>query len=118
MEFQDKMHQTLAKAESGKDYYRRLALEPVQQALGRVIRGRIDWGSVILLDRRFIHNQLIQYMQPWIVESAKEYTGMHDLIEELEKFNQTEMVFKKEINKNCITHTSGQAIRFRVNVNV
>ncbi|ETO24027.1 hypothetical protein RFI_13132, partial [Reticulomyxa filosa] len=78
--FMDQMHaqyfQSLAangtndrpKPLNGKEWYQQQALRAVNQAIGRVIRHKRDFGAVILLDHRFKENlsQISKWIRPFV----------------------------------------------------
>ena len=39
---------------SGEEWYKQQASRAVNQAVGRVIRHRMDYGAIILCDERFV----------------------------------------------------------------
>jgi Rad3-related DNA helicase len=41
---------------SGREWYKQSAIRAVNQAIGRIIRHKKDWGAVFLLDERFVPN--------------------------------------------------------------
>ena len=51
---------------SGDEWYSQQALRAVNQALGRVIRHRSDWGAVLLCDERFAAPKHMQCLSSWI----------------------------------------------------
>ncbi len=68
-----------AKMLSGSDWYTQQAARAVNQAVGRVIRHRFDYGAIILADARFAatrgassaHSQLSRWLQPYITVASK-----------------------------------------------
>lgn len=61
---------------SGKDWYSLEATRAVNQAIGRVIRHRFDYGVIILLDNRFGNPQVKNQLSLWIrgyVQLAKNF---------------------------------------------
>ena len=68
-----------AKTLSGSDWYVQQAARAVNQAVGRVIRHRFDYGAIILADSRFAaargsssaHSQLSRWLQPYISVASK-----------------------------------------------
>ncbi|KAM0675952.1 ATP-dependent DNA helicase chl1 [Gurleya vavrai] len=53
----------------GKDYPKHVAMKTVNQTLGRALRHKNDWGSIVLLDSRFL--KLKDYFSPWIKKKLK-----------------------------------------------
>lgn len=56
---------------NGNEWYTLQALRAVNQALGRVIRHKRDYGAVLLLDERFSSAQSISGLSKWIRPSIK-----------------------------------------------
>jgi regulator of telomere elongation helicase 1 len=54
----------------GDEWYRQQAVRAVNQAIGRVIRHRNDWGAILLCDPRFgsdsVRNQLSRWLRPHV----------------------------------------------------
>jgi hypothetical protein len=51
---------------SGSAWYRQQAVRTVNQAVGRVIRHRYDYGAVLLCDERFGHSTLLGTLPTWL----------------------------------------------------
>ena len=52
---------------TGDDWYRTEAMRAVNQCIGRVIRHRHDFGSIVLADERFA--QHLESISPWVASS-------------------------------------------------
>eukprot|EP00698_Gefionella_okellyi_P017870 TRINITY_DN5291_c0_g1_i2.p1 TRINITY_DN5291_c0_g1~~TRINITY_DN5291_c0_g1_i2.p1 ORF type:complete len:797 (+),score=176.93 TRINITY_DN5291_c0_g1_i2:1244-3634(+) len=59
---------------TGNDWYTQQAMRAVNQAIGRVIRHRFDYGAILLCDERFANkahrDQLSLWLRPHVVECA------------------------------------------------
>ena len=53
-------------AVNGQEWYNQQASRAVNQAIGRVIRHRYDYGCIILADKRFSWSKNQQYISSWI----------------------------------------------------
>lgn len=51
---------------SGQEWYSLDATRAVNQAIGRVIRHRDDYGAILLCDVRFQYNSQVQQLSKWI----------------------------------------------------
>ncbi|KAH8556143.1 helicase C-terminal domain-containing protein [Umbelopsis sp. PMI_123] len=72
---------------SGDEWYSIQAYRAVNQALGRCIRHRKDWGAIILLEHRFLQTDNINALSKWIRAQCKKHTsGFEQAISELEEF--------------------------------
>lgn len=56
---------------SGQEWYNQKAFRAVNQAIGRVIRHRYDYGAILLLDERFERDSL--QLSAWLRPSVKNY---------------------------------------------
>ncbi|KAJ7427077.1 Regulator of telomere elongation helicase 1 [Willisornis vidua] len=72
MQFLDEMRKTAggAKYLSGREWYSQQASRAVNQAIGRVIRHRQDYGAIFLCDQRFtggsVRNKLPLWVRPYV----------------------------------------------------
>ncbi|KAF9130769.1 Fanconi anemia group J protein [Mortierella sp. 14UC] len=68
---------------SGKRWYEIQAFRAYNQAIGRCIRHRRDWGAMVLLDYRFTTPSTKNSLSRWVRPLVKTYTdfevGMHNL---------------------------------------
>ncbi|KAI8089536.1 helicase C-terminal domain-containing protein [Halteromyces radiatus] len=51
---------------SGDEWYNIQAYRAINQALGRCIRHRNDWGAILLLEERFLDSRNTQQLSKWI----------------------------------------------------
>lgn len=70
----------------GMLWYETQAFRAMNQALGRCIRHRSDWGAVIFLDQRFNSSKNIQKLSKWVRPSVKNYPKFNEGIEALKTF--------------------------------
>ena len=85
---------------TGETWYKQQAARAVNQALGRVIRHRNDWGAVLLCDDRFLStaakSQLPVWVRPHVMaygqfgEAQVALTRFMNRRSELDKFKQQE----------------------------
>ncbi|NWI66671.1 RTEL1 helicase, partial [Todus mexicanus] len=72
MQFLDEMKRSSAGAQylSGREWYSQQASRAVNQAIGRVIRHRQDYGAIFLCDHRFttgsVRNKLPSWVRPYV----------------------------------------------------
>jgi len=50
---------------TGQAWYAQAASRAVNQAIGRVIRHRKDWGAIFLLDERFLFDNQVANLSGW-----------------------------------------------------
>ncbi|KAH0571295.1 DNA repair helicase [Spironucleus salmonicida] len=58
---------------TGSIYYENLAFRAVNQCIGRVIRNKNDFGTVILADQRYCEQRNINKLPKWIVQNVQTY---------------------------------------------
>ena len=51
---------------SGAEWYQQQAYRALNQALGRVIRHRYDYGAILLLDHRFAQRNTVENLSKWM----------------------------------------------------
>nr|XP_020642475.1 Fanconi anemia group J protein isoform X1 [Pogona vitticeps] len=80
---------------SGSQWYEIQAYRALNQALGRCIRHRSDWGALILVDDRFRRNpdKYIAGLSKWIRQQIQHHENFDHALGSLETFAKT--------NQNC-----------------
>nr|XP_043634675.1 regulator of telomere elongation helicase 1 homolog [Erigeron canadensis] len=71
---------------SGSDWYCQQAFRALNQAAGRCIRHRLDYGAIIFLDERFRQERNLTYISKWIRKSIREYDDFGQSLEGLKSF--------------------------------
>jgi len=71
---------------SGAEWYAQQAHRAVNQAVGRVIRHRSDYGAVLLLDSRFLEQRNQIGLSKWLRPCIEEQNGAGTAIRALVKF--------------------------------
>uniref|UniRef100_A0A8C4N8L8 Regulator of telomere elongation helicase 1 n=1 Tax=Equus asinus asinus TaxID=83772 RepID=A0A8C4N8L8_EQUAS len=71
---------------SGRDWYRQQASRAVNQAIGRVIRHRHDYGAVFLCDHRFSYADARAQLPSWVRPHVKVYDGFGHVIRDVAQF--------------------------------
>ncbi|THG11762.1 hypothetical protein TEA_026058 [Camellia sinensis var. sinensis] len=71
---------------TGEEWYSQEALRAVNQAVGRVIRHRHDYGAIIFCDERFVHSSRQSQISLWIQPHIKCYTKFGDVVFTLTRF--------------------------------
>ncbi|KAE8736190.1 hypothetical protein F3Y22_tig00000132pilonHSYRG00134 [Hibiscus syriacus] len=71
---------------SGNEWYCQQAFRSLNQALGRCIRHRYDYGAIILLDWRFQDEKNRAYISKWLRPSIKMYGSFEKSLDELRSF--------------------------------
>jgi regulator of telomere elongation helicase 1 len=61
-------------------------MKAVNQAIGRIIRHKNDYGAILLCDRRFNDMSLRAYLSAWIKPHVKESPNFLTVVKELKEF--------------------------------
>ncbi|KAG1453203.1 hypothetical protein G6F56_007631 [Rhizopus delemar] len=81
---------------SGSDWYSIQAFRAINQALGRCIRHKNDWGAIILLEDRFQEEKNLKGLSKWLRNRVQVNNSFHEGISSLQKFVQTRLAIDKE----------------------
>jgi Rad3-related DNA helicase len=73
---------------NGQAWYKQQAFRAINQAIGRCIRHKDDFGSIILLDPRFHQDNVVQYLSKWLRNEAVSYERLEDFLHSLRDFFQ------------------------------
>ncbi|KAM4823829.1 Fanconi anemia group J protein [Urocitellus parryii] len=90
----------------GRQWYEIQAYRALNQALGRCIRHRNDWGALILVDDRFRNNpnRYISGLSKWIRQQIQHHSTFESALESLAEFSKKHQkiidISKKE--QKCI----------------
>lgn len=71
---------------SGNEWYCNQAFRALNQAIGRCIRHRFDYGAIILLDERFQEERNRAHISKWLRKSIKQYDSFDTSLEGLKSF--------------------------------
>ncbi|KAF3324872.1 Fanconi anemia group J protein [Carex littledalei] len=88
---------------SGSEWYCYQAFRALNQAAGRCIRHRSDYGAIIFLDERFKEERNLMYISKWLKSSIKNFGSFEESLEGLQSFFQNvEAKIKRENNDQDI----------------
>lgn len=79
----------------GQAWYNQSASRAVNQAVGRVIRHKNDWGAIFLLDDRFLQDRQISQLSSWLRPRLKKHAGFAAAIEEFRSFYKAALTDKE-----------------------
>ncbi|KAL4223086.1 Fanconi anemia group J protein [Mactra antiquata] len=81
-------HRTNRGLLSGNDWYEIQAFRALNQALGRCIRHRKDWGALIIVDDRFVKNtpKYVKSLSRWVRSKVQTYHAFNNFIESMSSF--------------------------------
>jgi regulator of telomere elongation helicase 1 len=63
------------KSVKGREWYETQAYRAINQAIGRCIRHKSDWGAVFLLDVRYQTKRVVDGLPRWVKENYKSYSS-------------------------------------------
>ncbi|XP_076816262.1 regulator of telomere elongation helicase 1-like [Clavelina lepadiformis] len=87
MSFLDDLKRTGAQYTiNGNEWYRQQACRAVNQAIGRVIRHRYDYGSIILCDHRYTRPDQIEELPKWIQSHVTKFDDCPKFLRRLKSF--------------------------------
>ncbi|KAL3858387.1 hypothetical protein ACJMK2_012978 [Sinanodonta woodiana] len=86
-EYNDK-HKASRGLLSGNEWYEIQAYRALNQALGRCIRHRKDWGALIIVDERFVNNRekYCKGLSKWVRNKVQSYHKFESAMESLSEF--------------------------------
>ncbi|XP_067685021.1 Fanconi anemia group J protein homolog [Haliotis asinina] len=84
------MHKAARGLLSGSDWYEIQAFRALNQALGRCIRHRRDWGALIIVDERFVKNpqKYLKGLSKWVRNKAVSYNTFSSAMDSLSRFTK------------------------------
>ena len=85
---------------NGRDWYEIQAFRALNQALGRCIRHRKDWGAILMVDQRYGTNRrYVDSLSKWVRNGVTHHTNCSDVLSELAIFKNemAELDYKPEV---------------------
>ncbi|ONM57104.1 RAD3-like DNA-binding helicase protein [Zea mays] len=73
---------------SGSEWYCHQAFRALNQAAGRCIRHKSDYGGIILIDERYQDDRNVLYISKWLRNAIKKYDSFQETMAKLQKFFQ------------------------------
>eukprot|EP00850_Spirogloea_muscicola_P004440 SM000019S04984 [mRNA] locus=s19:321229:329309:- [translate_table: standard] len=71
---------------SGDEWYRQQAFRAINQAIGRCIRHRNDYGAILLLDERFKKQEHVNNLSRWLRNSVQHHSNYEASLQHLADF--------------------------------
>ncbi|XP_039656402.1 regulator of telomere elongation helicase 1 [Perca fluviatilis] len=95
---------------SGQEWYRQQAFRAVNQAIGRVIRHKEDYGAILLCDQRFKGSNARAQLPSWVRPYVRLYAGFGNVIRDVSQFfrvaqKMRPVVEKKSAAESCETES-------------
>uniref|UniRef100_A0AAX7VKW7 Regulator of telomere elongation helicase 1 homolog n=1 Tax=Astatotilapia calliptera TaxID=8154 RepID=A0AAX7VKW7_ASTCA len=111
MQFLDEMNQKNSVGQkylSGQDWYRQQAFRAVNQAIGRVIRHKEDYGAIFLCDQRFKNADTRAMLPSWVRSYVRLYDTFGNVVRDVSQFFRTAQ--KMVGSRTCTVHTMLQIL--------
>ncbi|XP_041656310.1 regulator of telomere elongation helicase 1 [Cheilinus undulatus] len=91
---------------SGQEWYRQQAFRAVNQAIGRVIRHKEDYGAIFLCDQRFKGSSARAQLPSWVRPYVRLYDSFGNIVRDVSQFFRVAQklrpyVEKKAPEKSC-----------------
>ncbi|XP_061591579.1 regulator of telomere elongation helicase 1 isoform X2 [Cololabis saira] len=71
---------------SGQEWYKQQAYRAVNQAIGRVIRHKEDYGAIFLCDQRFKNADARAHLPSWVRPYVRLYDGFGNMVRDVSQF--------------------------------
>ena len=71
---------------SGNEWYEIQAFRSLNQAIGRCLRHRFDWGAILLIDSRYTYERNLAKISKWVRQKVQKFTKFEALLEGLGSF--------------------------------
>uniref|UniRef100_A0A3P8NIU7 Regulator of telomere elongation helicase 1 n=1 Tax=Astatotilapia calliptera TaxID=8154 RepID=A0A3P8NIU7_ASTCA len=107
MQFLDEMNQKNSVGQkylSGQDWYRQQAFRAVNQAIGRVIRHKEDYGAIFLCDQRFKNADTRAMLPSWVRSYVRLYDTFGNVVRDVSQFFRTAQKMRPVVGKKAPAH--------------
>lgn len=71
---------------NGRRWYETQAFRAVNQAVGRAIRHKEDWGIIIMLDSRYQEKRIQSQLSGWVSQHLKVYESYEESLKKMNQF--------------------------------
>ncbi|KAM4610026.1 regulator of telomere elongation helicase 1 [Polymixia lowei] len=86
---------------SGQEWYRQQASRAVNQAIGRIIRHKEDYGAVFLCDQRFRHQDARAQLPSWLKPFVRKYENFGYLVRDVTQFFRVAQKMRPLVEKKA-----------------
>uniref|UniRef100_A0A7N8YBW0 Regulator of telomere elongation helicase 1 n=1 Tax=Mastacembelus armatus TaxID=205130 RepID=A0A7N8YBW0_9TELE len=110
MQFLDEMSRKKApglKYLSGQEWYKQQAFRAVNQAIGRVIRHKDDYGAIFLCDQRFKNSDARAQLPSWVRPCVRLYDGFGNVVRDVSQFFRVAQKIRPMLEKKAAAESSG-----------
>ena len=88
-EYNDKKRESNKNILTGREWYEIEAFRALNQALGRCIRHRNDWGAILMVDQRYGFNpRYVNSLSKWVRNGVRHHNNCENVLFELNDFCQ------------------------------
>uniref|UniRef100_A0A8P4GAH3 Regulator of telomere elongation helicase 1 n=1 Tax=Dicentrarchus labrax TaxID=13489 RepID=A0A8P4GAH3_DICLA len=104
---------------SGQQWYRQQAFRAVNQAIGRVIRHKDDYGAIFLCDQRFKMSDARAQLPSWVRPYVRLYDGFGNVVRDVSQFFRVAQKMRPVVEKKaapescrtvCLPHTQSSSL--------
>ncbi|XP_070766663.1 regulator of telomere elongation helicase 1 [Enoplosus armatus] len=92
---------------SGQDWYRQQAFRAVNQAIGRVIRHKEDYGAIFLCDQRFKGSDVRAQLPSWVRPYVRLYDGFGNVVRDVSQFFRVAQKLRPVVEKKAAAECCG-----------
>ncbi|XP_057679215.1 regulator of telomere elongation helicase 1 isoform X2 [Corythoichthys intestinalis] len=106
MQFLDEMNRKKLGGEkflTGQEWYREQAFRAVNQAIGRVIRHKDDYGAIFLCDQRFKSKDVQSHLPSWLKPYVRSYDNFGNIVRDVCQFFRVAQKMRPVLEKNPAT---------------
>ncbi|XP_072305421.1 regulator of telomere elongation helicase 1 [Eucyclogobius newberryi] len=105
---------------TGQEWYRQQAFRAVNQAVGRVIRHKEDYGAIFLCDERFKGPNAIAQLPKWVRPYVRPYVAFGNVVRDVSQFFRVAQKTRPPVEKKptarretavCLSDTSSSTSR-------
>ncbi|CAN9508127.1 unnamed protein product [Ophioblennius macclurei] len=94
---------------SGQEWYRQQAFRAVNQAIGRVIRHKEDFGAIFLCDQRFKNADVRAHLPSWVRPYVRPYESFGNMVRDVSQFFRVAHKLRPVVTKTTTTTTTPAA---------
>ncbi|XP_042265633.1 regulator of telomere elongation helicase 1 isoform X1 [Thunnus maccoyii] len=112
MQFLDEMNRKKppgVKYLSGQEWYRQQAFRAVNQAIGRVIRHKDDYGAIFLCDQRFKSTDARANLPSWVRPYVRVYDNFGNIVRDVSQFFRVAQKMRPVVEKKAASESCGAA---------
>ncbi|XP_078480324.1 regulator of telomere elongation helicase 1 [Lampetra planeri] len=109
MQFLDEMNRSRKSGEkylTGQEWYREQAFRAVNQAIGRVIRHKDDYGAIFLCDQRFKSTDARAHLPSWVRPHVRLDDNFGNIVRDVSQFFRVSQKLRPVAVKTAPPHSS------------